>query len=260
MNFAFQNLRGQAISPLFALLTAVFVASCSGSGSGSGSGTGTGSDSDSDSVADTSFEIDTAMSYKGTLPCADCPGVLWQLDLWPTGRFHLRQEYLGRDTVSSRLGHWHLAPVDQILTLSASEDDQLFLSIVDADTLRMLDRKGAPIQSSLPYELERQSVFAPSEFFISLRGEFRYFADAASFTDCASGYRYAVLMEGEYLSLERGYLAAGLKSGAPWPVQVDAQMLNRQAMEGEGASQSLRIERFTEDNTGPCPKDSGGSP
>ncbi|MGD8511510.1 MAG: YbaY family lipoprotein, partial [Gammaproteobacteria bacterium] len=33
-------------------------------------------------------------TFRGTLPCADCPGVSHHLDLWPDRVFHLRREWL----------------------------------------------------------------------------------------------------------------------------------------------------------------------
>ena len=36
-------------------------------------------------------------TFVGELPCADCPGIRHQLDLWPDGAFFLRRTYLGRE-------------------------------------------------------------------------------------------------------------------------------------------------------------------
>jgi len=36
---------------------------------------------------------------------------------------------------------------------------------------------------------------------------FRYLADAAQFEECLTGRSYPVAMEGDYLALERAYLA-----------------------------------------------------
>ncbi|MFK8041638.1 copper resistance protein NlpE N-terminal domain-containing protein [Congregibacter sp.] len=198
------------------------------------------------------FKLEVATSYEGQLPCASCPGVLWQLDMWPDGRFHLRQEYLDRNAVNGRIGQWRYEAAQQRLVLLASGHDRVFLSVVGADELRLLDRTGESIESELNYGLRRQAVFDTSEFAISLRGEFRYFADAASFTDCASGFRYPVIMGENFLELERGYLAQKLGAGKPWTIRIDAQILNEQAMEGEGPPQSVLIEGFSADVEKAC--------
>ncbi|WOJ95344.1 copper resistance protein NlpE N-terminal domain-containing protein [Congregibacter brevis] len=191
------------------------------------------------------FNLEIATSYKGQLPCASCPGVLWQLDLWPDGRFHLRQEYLDHNAVEGRLGQWRYAAEQERLVLLAAGHDAVFLSVVGFDELRLLDRTGESIASELNYGLTRQAVFDAGEFAISLKGEFRYFADAANFRDCATGFRYPVIMGENFLELERGYLSQKLGAGEPWTIRIDAQMLNEQAMEGEGPSQSVLIESFS---------------
>ena len=48
-----------------------------------------------------------------------------------------------------------------------------------------------------------------------MRGLFTYMADAALFEDCASGQRYPVAMEADYISAERVYLEARSEPGAP---------------------------------------------
>ena len=46
-------------------------------------------------------------------------------------------------------------------------------------------------------------------------GEFRYLADSATFTDCASGVRWPVAMSADYQTLERNYLQSRSAPGAP---------------------------------------------
>ncbi|WP_439102064.1 copper resistance protein NlpE N-terminal domain-containing protein [Congregibacter sp.] len=199
------------------------------------------------------FLGDGAASYEGRLPCADCPGVYWKLDLWPEGRFHLRQEYLDRDSVTAHRGQWVFEPDAQRLALLAPGQDRIFLAVASTGVLELLDREGETIDSKLNYGLERQAVFEPGEFPVSLTGVFRYFADAASFMDCSTGYRYAVAMAGNYPDLERRYLSGGPGGGAPWLIQVDAQLRNKAAMEGEGALQSLFIDSFRPLGGDACP-------
>ncbi len=53
-----------------------------------------------------------------------------------------------------------------------------------------------------------------------MRGLFTYMADAALFEDCASGQRYPVAMEADYISVERVYLEARSEPGAPLLVVI----------------------------------------
>ena len=54
------------------------------------------------------------------------------------------------------------------------------------DKLEMLDRNGSPIQSPLNYTLEPVKASLPTTP-MAMRGMYFYMADAATFTDCATG-------------------------------------------------------------------------
>jgi copper homeostasis protein (lipoprotein) len=68
----------------------------------------------------------------------------------------------------------------------------------------MLDREGNPIVSSLNYTLEPVKSSLPITP-MAMRGMYIYMADAAVFTDCATGKRVAVANNAQ---LERDYAAA----------------------------------------------------
>lgn len=78
----------------------------------------------------------------------------------------------------------------------------------------------------------------------TLGGEFTYLADAASFTECLSGARYPVAMEGDFVKLERAYLAAVSEPPAPLYVTLEGSLLDRPKMEGGGAERTLVVHRF----------------
>ena len=53
--------------------------------------------------------LDLPGSWVGTLPCADCAGVAWHLDLWPDGVFHLRRTWQGpTPTIRDDIGRYTL--------------------------------------------------------------------------------------------------------------------------------------------------------
>lgn len=68
----------------------------------------------------------------------------------------------------------------------------------------MLDRNGSPIQSPLNYTTEPVKASLPTTP-MAMRGMYFYMADAATFTDCATGKRVAVANNAQ---LERDYAAA----------------------------------------------------
>lgn len=83
--------------------------------------------------------------------------------------------------------------------------------------LEMLDREGNPIESQFNYTLEPAKSSMPMTP-MTLRGMYFYMADAATFTDCATGKRFIVANNAE---LERGYLAARGNSEKPVLLSVE---------------------------------------
>lgn len=195
--------------------------------------------------APSALPLDLPASFTGTLPCADCPGIDWHLDLWADGRFHLQRRYRDREGDADALGRWRLAPDGQSLLLFGAREAPLRLAVLGRRRLRLLDTRGRPIQSTLPYDLLGSGRLQPAELSLALAGRFRYLADAALFEECLTGHGYPVLMAGAYRELERAYLAADkAAAGAPLPVRLEARVVNRRVMEGEGPPASLQVQRL----------------
>lgn len=85
------------------------------------------------------------------------------------------------------------------------------------NALEMLDREGNPVASQLNYTLVPVTASLPVTP-MPLRGMYVYRADAATFTDCATGKRLPVASNAQ---LERGYLAA--KGEAEKPVLLTVE-------------------------------------
>ncbi len=94
----------------------------------------------------------------GTLPCASCPGIRTELTLGPDGTFTLAETYLEQaDGARELKGTWSAEDDGARLRLdpdSKSDEDRVF-QIVSRDEVRLLDRSGAPIDSTLDYSLRR---------------------------------------------------------------------------------------------------------
>lgn len=75
-------------------------------------------------------------------------------------------------------------------------------------------------------------------------GEMVYRADAARFTDCATGGSYPIAMEGDFVRMQQSYGQATLEPGAPLYVTFEGSIANRPRMEGSGFEQNVIVSRF----------------
>src|SRR5690606_16753558 len=99
---------------------------------------------------------------------------------------------------------------------------------------RLLDNDGEDINSNLSYDLTREMAFDWFTPRIELQGMFRYYADAATFTDCVSGQRWSVAMVGGYQSLERVYSQSGANRNQGLLVQIEARLSLLPQVDGSG--------------------------
>ena len=170
-------------------------------------------------------------SFVGILPCADCAGIAQTLSLREDGLYRMRRTYLGKpDNPFAEIGRWRVDAGGRLLLSSGSE--QSLFEIAGADTLRQLDRAGQPIRTALNYSLRRTAAFDAVDESLRWRGEMIYMADAATFTDCASGVRWPVAMTEDYLAMERAYTQGRTAPGAPLLVAFDGRLAVMPAMEG----------------------------
>ena len=170
-------------------------------------------------------------SFVGILPCADCAGIAQTLSLREDGLYRMRRTYLGKpDNPFAEIGRWRVDAGGRLLLSSGSE--QSLFEIAGADPLRQLDRAGQPIRTALNYSLRRTAAFDAVDESLRWRGEMIYMADAATFTDCASGVRWPVAMTEDYLAMERAYTQGRTAPGAPLLVAFDGRLAVMPAMEG----------------------------
>jgi copper homeostasis protein (lipoprotein) len=99
-----------------------------------------------------------AGSFKGTLPCADCPGIDSTLELKGDGSYATHDAYQESDNASfDSTGTWTVEEAGKRIRLdpnSKDEQDRLY-EVVSNDELRMLDIEGKAIESGLDYSLRR---------------------------------------------------------------------------------------------------------
>ena len=184
-------------------------------------------------------------TFTGTLPCADCPGVDYHLDLLDDGVYFLRQTYQGRDGgPQDDVGRYLLSSLGPQLSLHGGREAPLSFVIEAPDTLRLLNRAGRPSQSGLNYNLSRQPELQLLEPRLLLRGEYRHFADAGRFRECLTGLDMPVATEADNRALEEAYLAARETPGEALLVNLEGQIAQRMPMEGPGPVATLVPERF----------------
>jgi copper homeostasis protein (lipoprotein) len=185
-------------------------------------------------------------SFEGELPCADCPGIYYHLDLFEDRVFFLRMTYLGRGAgaVHDVVGSWALDREGGSITLVGGSEGPIFFRIVDAHTIRKLDIEGRDIESSLNYDLKRKEGLVPIEPRLEMRGMYRYMADAALFEECLSGRRFLVAREADNAALERAYLEARPEPGEPLLVSIQGRIAERPAVEGDAMVLTVVPERF----------------
>lgn len=183
-------------------------------------------------------------TFTGTLPCADCEGIDYRLDLFPDRVFFLRTNYRGRSPGTfDDVGSFDWSSDGRALVAHGGREAPLRFAIVSADEIRLLDLAGQPIDSKLDYSLRRATGLAPLEPKLNLRGMYRYMADAGIFEECSTGRRLPVAMEADNVALERGYREAG-GAGEPLMALVEGRISQRMPMEGPGPVPTLVPERF----------------
>jgi len=185
-------------------------------------------------------------TFEGELPCADCPGIFYHLDLFEDGVFFLRTTYLGRGTgaILDNVGSWTLAGDERRLALFGDWEEPMLFHIVAPETLRKLDVEGRAIDSSLNYDMRRKDSIGTIEPRFTMRGMYSYMADAALFKECISGRRFRVAQEADNLALERAYLEAQRQPGEALLVSLQGRIAERPAMEGDALVLTVVPEHF----------------
>ncbi len=194
-------------------------------------------------------------TFVGTLPCADCEGISYHLDLWPDQGYHLRREWLGEvgsagANTQDDIGFWYPNAGTNTITLAGMVDTPAQWEVNAPNKIRQLDMDGNTIVSDLPYDLTSNGDLDETDIVsVFLGGMMTYMADAAVFEECRTGRIYPVVMDGDFLALEQAYLADQAPAGAPLYVNVEGSFLMRPAMAGPD-QRSLVVNQFVRTRPG----------
>jgi heat shock protein HslJ len=102
-------------------------------------------------------------TFVGTLPCADCPGIRYQLNLNADHTFTSRMDYEERNTSFSDSGRWEFSADGKALVLHGGHGSTEEYALRVVETLRKLDSDGNEINSKFNYDLKRAPEFAMLE-------------------------------------------------------------------------------------------------
>ncbi|MCV2348242.1 copper resistance protein NlpE N-terminal domain-containing protein [Paucibacter sp. Y2R2-4] len=208
------------------------------------------------------FGSEMPSSFSGVLPCADCEGIQHRLTLRDDGSYRLRLDYLGKPgRLFTEWGRWSVQPKQglmpgRLLLQGARQEARHFVLVPGTQKtparLRQLDRQGRHFSSSANLDLHPVAAQDEGQEPLRLRGEFRYMADAANFTDCASGLRWPVQMGGDYLALERRYGELRSSPGAGIWVELKGRVALSPSMEGPPREHVLVDQFIAADGAASC--------
>ncbi len=198
--------------------------------------------------------LDTSLlpgTWKGTLPCPDCAGTKYHLNLLPDHSFKLKRTFLASDNSATRevvdSGTWTLSPDATALTLRFTGNlSEKFRAVSDRCLQQAPDNAGAVIKPDITRQICRTEKFEPVSSNRIMRGLYSYMADLGMFKDCATGRRYPVAMEKDNARLESAYLKAEHGVAEPLIVRFEGFVTTRPAMEGSRMNKVVVVERFIE--------------
>ncbi len=186
-------------------------------------------------------------TFAGELPCADCPGIFYQLDLFEDRLYFLRTTYLGRGTgaVRDEIGSWVFDSDENLLALFGNADAPVLFRIIDANTIRKLDVEGRPIRSSLNYDLRRKHDLPLTEPRVPMRGMYQFRTDEPVFEECLSGRSFVVAREGDSADLERAFINSKHQPGEALMVSLIGRLVHRMPAKGSSPVLTVVAEQFT---------------
>jgi copper homeostasis protein (lipoprotein) len=93
--------------------------------------------------------------FVGTMPCADCPGIHYELSLRDDASYSLHTRYEGRSIDQRVTGRWVYSEADRTLRLDGTNGSTESFRVASPDRIEKLDQSGRPIVSKLNYALLR---------------------------------------------------------------------------------------------------------
>lgn len=176
------------------------------------------------------------VSYAGT----NSRGATETLTFFPDGHYRWRNaEGAGTGTEAHALGRWKLGEGEKRVVLHRADGLRQF-EIVGRDQMTPFGGNDGDRAAALLSRLPAVDVI-PGPYRLS--GTYFYMADAATFTECRSGRRFAVSFEGAHLQLERAFLAARTQRPGSLLATIEGRLVEWTADPGVGAREHLLVDR-----------------
>ena len=181
--------------------------------------------------------------YAGMLPCADCEGIRYELDLRRDQVFFARMTYLGKPAPNTldQIGRWSLGE-DHVLTLTRGEGTPALWSMSDVSSLHKLDGQGQTIASQHDFILARQAQYRALEPSLEMRGMYQRLAGGAVFEECQTGLRLALMQQS---TLDKAYAKIRGTGDEPALITVHGRIL-KDRVDQNSASDVLMVDTFKE--------------
>jgi heat shock protein HslJ len=110
-------------------------------------------------------------TFSGVQPCADCPGIRTTLQLAAAGTYKFTLHYLERQVPDvTYTGPWSYDKAKSQLVLSSKMGAPQLLDVVDAKTLRALDRSGKQPSPRAPNDLKLLALDSNEWTLVELHG------------------------------------------------------------------------------------------
>ena len=187
-------------------------------------------------------------TYAGTSACTDCAGQEMVITLFADGSFRMRTRALpapqdGEATLYDT-GHWGRDDAGRLVLNGGREAPMLFAP-TRGGGLRPLDNLGRPMDERRQPALQRQAEVQWLEGPMRLRGLFKTQDDTSLLTECRTGRRWPVLVEGQHLALQRAYLAHRAQGGGEWVLAAfNGSFVQREPGPGLPPNEFIRVESF----------------
>lgn len=114
------------------------------------------SSSDSPSAATQTAKYDA--QYQGTLPCADCEGVVTTLTLNPDGTFFMESEYLANKPVKFSQKGKYTEVEEGVVELTLDNNDKVYYQIEEGEAIMLDQNRKAPTGALADHYVLKQST------------------------------------------------------------------------------------------------------
>ncbi|MFD3000519.1 copper resistance protein NlpE N-terminal domain-containing protein [Pontibacter toksunensis] len=107
-----------------------------------------------------SMPFNVVGTWHGVIPCIDCPGIVYDLNLREDNTFEETRVYQNKSTDSDiRVGTWRITD-EGVLELSSQNAERTKFDLSTAGELNMLDESGNPIETPIAdmYRLRRDTA------------------------------------------------------------------------------------------------------